>query len=187
MKDGETIYHDNFRYRNLATGEAVDSDTIFHIASLTKSFTGASIHRLQADGRLSVEDLITKHLPSVGSRQPTVASMATIADLPGHRTGLQKADNPWLGSDGELLLDKDQTLAFFSQLKPQATFRSGFFYNNIACVVLGEIVSKVSGLPYHLYLQEHILTPLGMTRTLVTKDGDLPDSVSLAYSTLDSE
>ncbi|ORX98935.1 beta-lactamase/transpeptidase-like protein [Clohesyomyces aquaticus] len=62
--------------------------------------------------------------------------------------------------------------------------RSRFRYNNIAFAVLGEIITKVSGRPYHILLQENILAPLGIARTLVEKDQDLLESTSLAYSTL---
>lgn len=121
---GETIFQDNLGYRNIAKKKPVTSDTIFHIASMTKSFTGACIYRLQAQGKLSLDDLITKHLPSARSLDPVVASTATIADLLGHCTGLQKADNMWLGSDGELLFTRDQTAAIFSHLRPQVTCRT---------------------------------------------------------------
>jgi CubicO group peptidase (beta-lactamase class C family) len=183
---GETIFQDCLGYRNVAAKDPVTPDTICHIASLTKSFTGACIYQLQALGKLSIDDLITKHLPFAKSLDLVVASTATIADLLGHRTGLQKADNIWLGSDGQLLLTKDQTSAIFSHLQPQASLRSGFLYNNIGYAVLGEIISKVSGKPYHTYLEDNILAPLNMSRTLDTKDDDLPDNVSLAYSTLQS-
>ncbi|KAK4139709.1 beta-lactamase/transpeptidase-like protein [Dichotomopilus funicola] len=157
---GETIFKENFGYRHIANKEPVTSDTIFRIASLTKSFMGACIDRLRAQGKLSLDDLVQKHLPDAKSHDPVVAATATIADLLGHRTGLQKADPLWLGA--------------------------GVCYNNIAYGVLGKIIAKITGQPYHIYLQETILSPLGMTRTVVTKDNGLPENSSLAYSTLDN-
>ncbi|KAH6850484.1 beta-lactamase/transpeptidase-like protein [Chaetomium sp. MPI-CAGE-AT-0009] len=183
---GETIFQDNFGYRDVAKKEPTTSDTIFHIASLTKSFTGACIDRLRAQGKLSLDDLVQKHLEDAQNRDPVVATTATIADLLGHCTGLQKADAVWLGADGELLLDPGQTLAAFNALRPQASLRSQFCYNNITYGVLGDIIAKVSGQPYHVYLKETILDPLAMSRTIATKDNGLPGNSSLAYSTLDS-
>lgn len=183
---GETIFKENFGYRDIAKKEPVTSDTLFHIASLTKSFTGACIDRLRAQGKLSLDDLVQTHLPDAKSRDPVVAATATIADLLGHRTGLQKADPMWLGAGGELLFDRDQTITAFNALRPQAGFRSQFCYNNIAYGVLGETIAKITGQPYHVYLQETILRPLGMARTIVTKDSGLPENSSLAYSTLDN-
>jgi CubicO group peptidase (beta-lactamase class C family) len=130
--------------------------------------------------KLFIDDLITKHLPSAKSLETVVASTATIADLLGHRTGLQKVDNIWLGSDGELLFTKNQTSGIFSHLQPQASLRSRFFYNNIGYAVLGEIISKVSGELYHTYLEDNILAPLNMSKTIVTKNEHLPDNISLA-------
>lgn len=182
---GETVFQDNFGYRDLVEQQPVTSDTIFHIASLTKSFTGACIQKLRAQGRLELDDPIQKHLPEAKNADPTVAATATIADLLGHRTGLERADNIWLGSQGELLINRDQTAAVFNHLRPRASIRSHFYYNNICYAVLGEIIAKLTGRPYHTYLKETILDPLNMTRTVVTKDGGLPDNSSLAYSTLD--
>lgn len=162
------------------------SDTIFHLASLTKSFTGACINRLRAEGKLDLDDLVQKHLPAAKSRDPVIAASLTIADLLGHRTGLQKADNIWLGSDGELLLNLSQTTAAFSRLRSRASLRSRFLYNNICYAILGEVIAKLTTQPYHKYVKEKILDPLGMNRTIVTKDGGLPNDTSLAYSTLDN-
>ena len=52
--------------------------------------------------------------------------------------------------------------------------------------MLGELTIELTGQPYHTYLKENILDPLTMTRTMVTKDGALPENLSLAYSTLDN-
>ncbi|KAM5372485.1 hypothetical protein ACJZ2D_007523 [Fusarium nematophilum] len=119
IDNGETIFQDNLGYRDLAKEEPVTSDTIFHIASMNKSLTGACIHRLRAQGKLALDDLIVKHLPEAKSRDPVVAATGTIADLLGHRTGLQGANNIWLGAHGELLFDRDQTSTVFSHLRPR--------------------------------------------------------------------
>ncbi|KAL9093885.1 MAG: hypothetical protein Q9165_003808 [Trypethelium subeluteriae] len=186
IDQGETIFQENLGYSNLAKKNPITSDTIFHIASLTKSFTGACIDRLRGQGCLFYDDPVQKHLPTAESRDPIVAATATIADLLGHRTGLQKADSIWLGSGGELLFSKDQTATVFSHLRPRASLRSHFQYNNICYAVLGEIITKLTGQPYYVYLQESILDPLNMTRTITTKDGGLVGNLSLAYSTLDN-
>lgn len=128
IDQGETIFQDSFGYRDLAKKEPVTSDTIFHIASMTKSFTGACINRLRAQGRLTLDDLVQEHLPEAKSRDPAVATTATVADLLGHRTGPHKADNIWLGSEGELLINRDQTTAVFSHLQPRESLRSRFLY-----------------------------------------------------------
>jgi CubicO group peptidase (beta-lactamase class C family) len=85
-----------------------------------------------------------------------------------------------LSAEGEVLIDGDQTADVFSQLRPRAGFRSQFCYNNIRYALLGELISQLTGQSYHTYLKENILDPLSMTRTIVTKDGGLPDNTSLA-------
>jgi len=183
---GETIFQHNVGYRDLDKKEPVTSDTIFPIASLTKSFTGACLNRLRAEETLSFDDPIQRLLPEAKSQDPIVAETATVADLLGHRTGLQRADNMWLGSNGELLFNRDQTTTVFRQLRPRASLRSQFLYNNICYAILGEIIIKLTGQPYHTYLKENILDPLNMTRTVVTHEGGLLENTSKAYSTLDN-
>lgn len=183
---GETIFQENMGYRDLANEKPVTSDTIFPIASLTKSFTTACINRLRAQDKLAFDDLISTLLPEAKSQDSVVAATITVADILGHRTGLQKADSLWLGANGEVMFDKDQTASILSQLRPQTSIRSRFLYSNIAFAVLGQLITKITGQPYHLYLKEHILEPLGMTRTLVAKGYSLVDDCSLAYSTLEN-
>ncbi|KAM7183967.1 Beta-lactamase/transpeptidase-like protein [Naviculisporaceae sp. PSN 640] len=188
IKHGATVFELNLGYRNLNKKEPVTSDTLFQIGSLTKSFTGACIHALRSKGDLKLKDPIQKHLPEAKSRDPIVASEATIADLLGHRACLQKANEIWLGAEGEILIAKNQTQAVFRNLQPQAGlgFRSQFSYNNIGWAILGEIIEAIVGKPYHVHLKETILDPQGMTNTLVTNDHDLPENTSQAYSTLDN-
>lgn len=186
VNDGETVLQENFGYRDIASQEPVTSDTIFHIASLTKSFTGACINRLRATGKLTLDDLVANHLPEAANRDPVLAATLTIADLLGHRTGLQNADEIWLGAEGELLIHKNQIATAFKQLRPRSSLRTKFSYNNLCYALLGDIIEKVSGQPYHVFLKETILDPLGMSRTLVTKEGDRPAGMSREYSALDN-
>ena len=142
IHQGETVFQDSLGYRDVDKQEPVTSDTIFHIASLTKSFTGACIDRLRAQGKLAFDDPIQKHLPEAKSRDACVAEGATIADLLGHRTGLQRANKILLGASNELLINKDQTVCIFNRLQPQTSLRSSFRYNNICYALLGEIIER---------------------------------------------
>ncbi|KAK0631412.1 beta-lactamase/transpeptidase-like protein [Immersiella caudata] len=186
LDHGLRVFEQNIGYRDVANKEPVTSDTVFHVGSLTKAFTGVCINQMRSRGRLQFDDPIHKHLPEARSCDPAVASLATIADLLGHRIGLQKANELWLGADNEELFEEDQIWAVFRNLAPMVPFRSRFSYHNFGWALLGDIVTEVTGQAYHEYLKENILDPLGMDRTFVTKDHGLPDNTSLAYSTLDN-
>ncbi|KAH6703994.1 beta-lactamase/transpeptidase-like protein, partial [Leptodontidium sp. MPI-SDFR-AT-0119] len=165
INHGETIFQENLGYSNVAEESPVTSDTIFHIASMTKSFTATCINQLRVEGKLRLEDTIQEIIPEARSRDPIVAQFATVADLLGHRTGLQKADQYWLGSAGELMFDREQTTAIFNQLRSVRSFRSTFKYNNIGYAMLGEIILRLTGKTYDKYLEQNVLAPLSMTRT----------------------
>jgi CubicO group peptidase (beta-lactamase class C family) len=184
IDQGEIIHSDNVGFSNLANKTPVTSDTIFHIASMTKSFTAACINRLRVEGKLKLDDTIQKILLGARSRDPVVAEFGTVADLLGHRTGLQRADSMWRGAEGELMFELEQTTAVFNQLRSVQSLRSKFMYNNICFAMLGEIIAKLTGQSYHEYLKQNILDPLGMTRSMITKAAGLPDNASLAYSAL---
>jgi CubicO group peptidase (beta-lactamase class C family) len=181
---GEIIHSDNVGFSNLADKTPVTSDTIFHIASMTKSFTAACLNRLRVEGKLKFDDTIQSILPEARSRDPVVAQFGTVADLLGHRTGLQRANSVWLGAEGELLFELEQTTTVFNQLRSVQSLRSKFMYHNICFAMLGEIITKLTGQPYHEYLKQNILDPLEMTRSIATKVDGLPENTSLAYSAL---
>ncbi|KAG4434299.1 hypothetical protein IFR05_010212 [Cadophora sp. M221] len=151
---------------------------------MTKSFTATCINQLKVEGKLRLEDTIQQIIPEARSRDPIVAQLATVAYLLGHRTGLQKADQYWLGSGGELMFDREQITAVFNQLRPVRSFRSTFKYNNIGYAMLGEIILRLTGKTYDKYLEQNVLTPLSMTRTITKKEDGLPQNTSLAYSAL---
>ncbi|KAH8593534.1 beta-lactamase/transpeptidase-like protein [Bisporella sp. PMI_857] len=104
ISHGETIFTENIGYSNIAKQTMMTSDTIFQIASMTKSFTATCINRLRVEGKLKLDDTIRNIIPGARSRDLIVAQFATIADLLGHRTALQRANDWWQGAAGELLL-----------------------------------------------------------------------------------
>ncbi|KUJ07020.1 beta-lactamase/transpeptidase-like protein [Mollisia scopiformis] len=166
INQGEIVHSNNFGFSNLAENILVTSDTIFHIASMTKSFTIACINRLRVEGKLTLDNTIQDILPEAQSRDPVVAQFGTVADLLGHRTGFYKVDSIWLGAEGELMFKQEQATAVFNQLRSVQSVRSKFMYNNIYFAMLGEIIAKLSG----------------MTRSITTKVNSLPDNTSLTYN-----
>ncbi|KAK3987536.1 beta-lactamase/transpeptidase-like protein [Cladorrhinum sp. PSN332] len=181
IDNGDVVLKDNIGYRNASTQRPVTSDTVFPIASLTKGFTGYCVDRLYTDGKLSPHDLINSRLPEQ-EMQPGPADALTILDLVAHRTGVWEPSNLWFGADGEIMLTQDQVLPMFRHLTPQDSLRSVFHYSNLGYAVLGDIIVKASGQPYHEFLQKSLLDPLKMTRTMATDRLKTDGNYSLAYT-----
>jgi len=88
--DGETAYSDGFGVRNLDTGEPVDADTVFQIASMSKSVGATVVAHEVAEGVVSWDTPVVEHLPEFALADPWITEHVTIGDLYAHRSGLYK-------------------------------------------------------------------------------------------------
>src|SRR5262245_34390131 len=152
-------------YRDLAAKAPVDADTVFRIASMTKSFTAMSILKLRDEGKLSLDDLAERYVPEMKNlKYPTTDSpRITIRHLLSHSTGFPE-DNPW---GDRQLADTDEQLS--QMLRGGVPFSNApgiaYEYSNYGFAILGRIVSVVSGMKYEDYVTANVLRPLGMTST----------------------
>jgi len=163
--DGELAHTGTTGFRDVSTQAPVDADTVFRIASMTKSFTAVSILKLRDEGKLSLDDPAERYVPELKSlRYPTSDSpRITIRHLLSHAEGFPE-DNPW--GDRQLA----RTDAELSQMMrggiPFSTSPgTAYEYSNYGFAILGRIVSTVSGQRYDEYVDANILRPLGMTST----------------------
>ncbi len=163
--DGQLVHVGVYGLRDVAAGAQVKSDSVFRIASMTKSFTALAILQLRDAGRLSLDDYAEKYLPQLrrwnylSSDSPKL----TIRDLLTHSAGFPE-DNPW--GDQQLAISEDAFSALLDQGMPFSNPPGvAFEYSNYGYALLGRIVSAVSGMPYPKYVEQHILRPLGMSST----------------------
>ena len=163
--DGRLAHSGAAGYRDARARAPVDADTVFRIASMTKSFTALCIMRLRDDGKLSLDDPAERHVPELaGLTYPTADSpRITIRHLLSHAGGFPE-DNPW--GDRQLAATDAEMAAMMKRGIPFSTTPgTAYEYSNYGFAILGRIVANVSGMPYRQYLQANILKPLGMTAT----------------------
>jgi CubicO group peptidase (beta-lactamase class C family) len=163
--DGRLAHSGAVGYRDIRTKAQVDADTVFRIASMTKSFTALCIMRLRDEGRLSLDDPAERYVPELaGLAYPTADSpRITIRHLLSHAEGFPE-DNPW--GDRQLAATDDEMGAMMRRGIPFSTAPGTTYeYSNYGFAILGRIVGRVSGMPYRRYLQANILEPLGMAST----------------------
>jgi uncharacterized protein YbbC (DUF1343 family)/CubicO group peptidase (beta-lactamase class C family) len=168
------VYHKAYGRRVVAPGfEAMTTDTIFDVASLTKVMsTTTAILKLVEDGCLSLDDAVSKHIPdflSGGIRPEPTDPLVTVEDrreitvrhLITHQSGLPpgifltEADF-WGHAEGAR---RAATVGLIE--RPGTRFR----YSDVNFILLGEIVNRVSGQRLDRYARDHIFSPLGMTET----------------------
>jgi CubicO group peptidase (beta-lactamase class C family) len=163
--DGQLAHTGATGLRELASKAPVDADTVFRIASMTKSFTAMAILGLRDDGKLSLDDPAEKFVPALKAlRYPTADSpRITIRHLLSHSEGFPE-DNPW--GDQQLGLTASQMDALLRSGIPFSNAPGvAYEYSNYGFAILGLIVARASGKSYDDYLSEKILRPLGMTAT----------------------
>ena len=179
--DGELAHSGATGFRDVNLKATVDSDTVFRIASMTKSFTAMAILKLRDEGKLSLDDAAERYVPELKSLQyPTTDSpRITIRHLLSHSEGFPE-DNPW--GDRQLADTEEQ---FSQMLRRGIPFSNApgiaYEYSNYGFAILGRIVSTVSGTSYESYINENILKPLAMSSTTLHEASVPRNRVAVGY------
>ncbi|HEU4884583.1 MAG TPA: serine hydrolase [Longimicrobium sp.] len=166
VKDDSVVFARGFGTRTLGRDEPVDEHTSFAIASTTKAFTATAIAMLVDEGKVRWDDPVSMHVPGFQLANGLNAQL-TVRDLLTHRTGLPTSDFLWYAS-GSSTEDILHRMRF---LRPFASPRSRYMYNNTAYMVAGQVVQSASGMPWGEFVRTRILQPLGMRETLTGFDG----------------
>jgi CubicO group peptidase (beta-lactamase class C family) len=163
--DDRLSHLESFGVRDLSSREKVASDTAFRIASMTKSFTALAILKLRDEGKLSLEDPVSRWIPELSRMQlPTRdAPEISVRQLMSHSAGFPE-DNPWADQQ---LSATDETLDEWLEKGIPFSTPPGtrYEYSNYAFGLLGRIVTRASGMPYERYMRENVLAPLSMEGT----------------------
>jgi CubicO group peptidase (beta-lactamase class C family) len=170
---GDDVVHQRgYGFRDLKDGLPATPETLYAIGSVTKSFTCLALMQLQEQGKLSVDDPVDRHLPL--AIRP-FGQPIRLWHLMTHTSGIPAlayaeavlsrehgSTEKWLPIAG-----LDDLLTFMDGAEDWGETRPGerWFYLNEGYVLLGEIIERVSGLPYRDYVRRHILEPLGMRRS----------------------
>ena len=163
---GELVLSGSFGYSNLEEKIPADTRTMFRIASMSKSFTALAILQLRDTGKLSLDEPAETYLPELEKLTylTTDAPRITVRHLLTHASGFPE-DNPWgdrqlADSDQELMQLIENGVSFSNA--PGITYE----YANLGFALLGQIVQRVSGMPFTEYMAENVFEPLGMASTV---------------------
>lgn len=152
--------------------QPIDVNTIFHWASITKTFTAVAIMQLRDRGQLSLDDPILKYVPELkrvhSPSEDDWISKVTLRYLLSHSAGFQGPTWPYTEGKPWQPFEPTEWSQLVAMMPYQElSFAPGtkFQYSNPGFIYLGKVIEKISGDPYETYIQKNILTPLGMTRT----------------------
>ncbi|HTW64598.1 MAG TPA: serine hydrolase domain-containing protein [Bryobacteraceae bacterium] len=160
--DGRLAHVGTAGVRDRASNAPVTADTAFRIASMTKSFTVLAILQLRDEGKLSLEDPVSKWLPEFARMELPTRDTAPlkIRQLLSHSAGFPE-DNPW--GDQQLSATDDEVTQWLRRGIPFSTPPgTRYEYSNYAFGLLGRVVTRVSGVPYEEYVRREILRKLHM-------------------------
>ncbi|MGC6399607.1 serine hydrolase domain-containing protein [Sphingomonas sp. FW199] len=160
---------------------AVEADTRFRIASMSKAFTALAILSLRDAGKLRLDDLAETHVPEMkGWAYPTTdAPRIRIRDLLAHTTGMV-TDDPW-GDRQQVLSEPDFTAMIARGVPFSRTPQLAHEYSNYGYALLGRIITNASGKPYQAYIRDTILTPLGMNQSGYEIADVPPEKLAVGY------
>lgn len=180
VHDRELVWSAGFGVRDLSTKEPVTPQTLFRIASITKTFTSTATLILRDRGRLGLDDPVAKHLPWFTYRNAYPDEPVTIRQLLTHTSGLPREAAFPYWTDYEFPTREQMIEAFKTQ---ESIFEPGtrIKYSNLAMALLGEVVAKASGMPYGQYIQTAILDPAGMKSTSVTLTPEFQKRLATGY------
>jgi CubicO group peptidase (beta-lactamase class C family) len=177
---GKLVHSAGFGARTLG-GPAPDADTVFRIASMSKSFTASAVLLLRDAGALALDDPAAGYVPELAGWTYGAADAAalTIRHLLSMTAGFP-TDDPWGDRQQGLPLD-----AFGELLAGGVSFNwapgTRFEYSNLGYAILGRVVTAASGVPYEEFIRTRLLAPLGMRQTGY-RAGEFPaDGLAVGY------
>ncbi len=165
--------------RGAAAAREATARTSYRIASITKTFTAVSVMQLAADNKIDLGAEIQRYVPAY----PDKSGPVTVKELLSHTGGVAHYRSMH-DAMTTTPLDTAQSIALFAKRPLAAPPGQRFLYSSFGYNLLGAAVEEASGVPFGTYLEEHVLGPLGMTRTgleaLHLKDDDVAAGYRLA-------
>ncbi|HEX8225571.1 MAG TPA: serine hydrolase domain-containing protein [Allosphingosinicella sp.] len=166
VRDGRTAAADHLGEQDAEARVPVDSRTIYHWASITKTMTGIAILQLRDRGLLSLDDPIVRFVPELARvHNPHGDTGAiTLRQLMSHSAGFRGGTWPWREHEWQPF--EPAGWAQLEAMLPYTAveFRPGsrFSYSNPGIVYLGQVIERLSGEDFEVYVDKNILRPLGM-------------------------
>jgi CubicO group peptidase (beta-lactamase class C family) len=166
--DQTVLWSRGYGYADRDRKEPATPSTAFRICSISKLFTSVAVMQLRDEGRLRLDDPVTKHLPWFTIKQPfPEARPATLEGLLAHRSGLPReaADVAYWSGPEFPFPTREQIRERISSQEMLYPPETVFQYSNLGLTLAGEIVAEISQQPYADYIRRSILDPLGMEDT----------------------
>lgn len=157
---------------NINIGDLITAFTPMHIASISKTFTAMAVLKLQEEGKLNIDDTLTRFFPAFNYPGVTVKTLLNHrSGLPNYLYFMEK-----MGWSPDSVITNQNVLDWLilkkTELKDITTADTKFTYCNTNYALLALIIEKVSGLSYPAYMKKYIFDPMGLKNTFVQHLGE---------------
>lgn len=162
MKGDSILYDKGFGLANMETGAHLDGDTPMNVASVSKQFTAVAVLQLVQEGKVSLEDPVSKYFPEFESG---IWEEITLAHLLSHSSGVPD-ERDYLTREQKIYADDTLSVEYMKTLDHR-NFAPGtaYEYVNPTYTLLGFLIERVSGEPFIEYMHKHVLQPAGMDKS----------------------
>lgn len=154
MQRGEKIFEGSYGYKNFETREKNTNESKYRAFSITKSFTATVIFQLEEEGKISLDDKLSKFYPDF-----PYGDSISITNLLGHTSGLANETNT------DNTKDEETFIKFMASKKLDFSPNTKWSYSNSNYYILGYIIKKITGQEYDKEIEQRILKPLGMNNS----------------------
>jgi D-alanyl-D-alanine carboxypeptidase len=171
FKDGNSVLVKSYGSANLEQHVAVSNDSVFRVGSVTKQFTAAALLLLAEEGKVSLQDKLSKYYPNFPR-----ADDITLEEMLHHTSGIYNyTSEPNFANDGMVHRSTDEMVEFIAKLPKTQDFEPGtnWSYSNSAYFILGGIVEKAAGAPLATVFKTKFFTPLGMAHSALDDETEL--------------
>lgn len=177
--DGKILYRKAHGMANLELDVPMNPNHVIEIGSITKQFTAVSILMLMEQGKLNLDDEITKYIPDY----PTLGKKITIHNLLNHTSGIKSYTSmPSFISSAATDKTPKELIDVFKDEPMDFDPGEKWLYNNSGYIILGHIIEEISGKSYEEFISEHIFTPLKMNNSCYGSKQRLVKNRATGYS-----
>lgn len=169
VKDGKIVVMKGYGVKSITSKEPVDEETLFMIASNTKLFTGTALALLDYRKKISLDDKVTRYFPDYRLFDTTSTQLLTIRDLLCHRIGTKTFQGDFTFWNTKY--SRNEIMQKMRLLKPVGHFRQDYGYCNSCFMAAGQVIPKVTGQPWEVFVYDSIILPLQMTQTHMMSAG----------------
>ena len=166
VRDGDIVFQKSYGEKSVGGGDAIDHDTVFRIASLSKAFAATAAAQLATEGKLSLDDPATKYAPALRLKRQSQAP--TLEHVLSHRLGLPPYAYDNLLEAG---IAPETILRRLGEVDPICRVGQCYGYQNVAFNTIADAISTAEGRPYEAVLDERVFAPLSLPHASVGMDG----------------